>query len=107
MRFLDTFLTRGIYHMNRCGYIPWRLENYDNKSAVFLDNLAIEHIIPQNPHLSADWVSALGSNWIDIQREYLHTIGNLALMAYYAETSDAPFDGKLTMEGGFQESALN
>jgi hypothetical protein len=32
-RFLDTFLTRDIYHMNRCGYILGRLENWDNKSA--------------------------------------------------------------------------
>ncbi|MDR1408744.1 MAG: hypothetical protein LBJ12_00410 [Oscillospiraceae bacterium] len=49
--------------MNRCGYILGRLEHWDNKSAVVLYNLTIEHIIPQNPHLSADWVSVLGSDW--------------------------------------------
>jgi uncharacterized protein with ParB-like and HNH nuclease domain/predicted transport protein len=105
-RFLDTFLTRDIYHMNRCGYILGRLENWDNKSAVILDNLTIEHIIPQNPHLSADWISALGSDWGEIQKKYLHTIGNLTLTAYNSEMSDSPFADKLTMDGGFQQSAL-
>ncbi len=105
-RFLDTFLTRDIYHMNRCRYILERLENWDNKSVVVLDNLTIEHIIPQNPHLSADWVSALGSDWEEIQKKYLHTIGNLTLTAYNSEMSDSPFADKLTMDGGFQQSAL-
>ena len=105
-RFLDTFLTRDIYHMNRCGYILGRLENWDNKSAVNAEKLTIEHIIPQNPHLSADWVSVLGSNWEEIQKMYLHTIGNLTLTAYNSEMSDSPFADKLTMDGGFQQSAL-
>jgi uncharacterized protein with ParB-like and HNH nuclease domain/predicted transport protein len=105
-RFLDSFLTRDIYHMNRCGYILGRLENWDNKSAVILDNLTTEHIIPQNPHLSADWVSTLGSDWREIQKKYLHTIGNLTLTAYNSEMSDSSFTDKLTMDGGFQQSAL-
>ncbi|MDR1355724.1 MAG: DUF262 and DUF1524 domain-containing protein [Propionibacteriaceae bacterium] len=105
-RFLDAFLTRDIYHMNRCGYILRRLENWDNKSSVVLDNLTIEHIIPQNPHLSADWVSTLGSDWGEVQKKYLHTIGNLTLTAYNSEMSDSPFADKLTMDGGFQQSAL-
>ena len=105
-RFLNTFLTRDIYHMNRCGYILGRLENWDNKSVVTLENLTIEHIIPQNPQLSADWISILGSEWSEIQKKYLHTIGNLTLTAYNSEMSDLPFLEKLTMDGGFQQSAL-
>ena len=105
-RFLYTFLTRDIYHMNRCGYILGRLENWDNKSVVALDNLTIEHIIPQNQHLSAEWVSTLGSNWNEIQKKYLHTIGNLTLTAYNSEMSDSSFTDKLKMDGGFQQSAL-
>jgi uncharacterized protein with ParB-like and HNH nuclease domain/predicted transport protein len=104
--FLDTFLTRDIYHMNRCRYILGRLENWDSKSAVILDNLTIEHIIPQNPRLSADWISALGSDWGDVQTKYLHTIGNLTLTAYNPEMSDSSFTDKLTMDGGFRQSAL-
>jgi len=105
-RFLDNFLTRDIYHMNRCGYILGRLENWDNKSAVNADKLTIEHIIPQNSRLSDDWVSALGSDWSEVQKKYLHTIGNLTLTAYNPEMSDSPFADKMTMDGGFQQSAL-
>lgn len=106
MHFLDYFLTRDIYHMSRCSYILSRLENWDNKSIVSLDNLTIEHIIPQNPHLSADWMNALGSDWTEIQKKYLHTIGNLTLTAYNSEMSDSSFTSKLNMKGGFKESAL-
>lgn len=104
--FIATFLTRDIYNMNRCRYILGRLENWDNKSVVSLDNLTIEHIIPQNPHLSSDWIAALGSNWSEVQKKYLHTIGNLTLTAYNSEMSDASFIEKLDMPGGFRESAL-
>ena len=105
-RFLATFQTRDIYNMNRCRYILGRLENWDNKSVVSLDSLTIEHIIPQNPHLSSDWIAALGSDWSEIQKKYLHTIGNLTLTAYNAEMSDLSFADKLAMDGGFKESAL-
>jgi len=92
--------------MNRCGYILGRLENWDNKSAVILDNLTIEHIIPQNPNLCADWIASLGNDWSEIQKKYLQTIGNLTLTAYNSEMSDSPFTDKLAMDGGFRESAL-
>ena len=105
-QFLAIFLKRDIYNMTRCRYILGRLENWDNKSVVSLDNLTIEHIIPQNPQLSADWIAALGSDWSEIQKRYLHTIGNLTLTAYNSEMSDYSFAEKLDMEGGFRESAL-
>jgi len=105
-RFIDTFITRDIYNMNRCRYILGKLENWDNKSVVSLDNLTIEHIIPQNESLSPDWITALGSNWIEVQKMYLHTIGNLTLTAYNSEMSDSSFTDKLEMPGGFKESAL-
>ncbi len=92
--------------MNRCRYILGRLENWDNKSVVSLQNLTIEHIIPQNPHLSSDWIAALGSNWSEVQKKYLHTIGNLTLTAYNSEMSDSSFAEKLDMAGGLRESAL-
>ena len=92
--------------MSRCSYILRRLENWGNKSAVILDSLTIEHIIPQNPHLPVSWVSTLGSGWEGIQKKYLHTIGNLTLTAYNPEMSDSAFFEKMTMDGGFQQSAL-
>jgi len=105
-RFINTFITRDIYNMSRCRYILERLENWDNKTIVLLENLTIEHIIPQNPKLSTDWISTLGNNWNEIQKKYLHTIGNLTLTAYNSEMSDFSFVDKLDMAGGFKESAL-
>lgn len=105
-RFTATFLTRDIYNMNRRRYILGRLENWDNKSVVSLDNLTIEHIIPQNPRLSSEWIAALGSDWKEVQKKYLHTIGNMTLTAYNSEMSDSSFVEKLEMTGGLKESAL-
>jgi len=105
-QFISIFLTRDIYNMNRCRYILERLEKWNNKSIVLLDNQTIEHIIPQNSKLSTEWITALGSNWSEIQRKYMHTIGNLTLTAYNSEMSDSSFAKKLDMAGGFKESAL-
>lgn len=105
-KFLETFSARDIYSMNKCKYILGRLENWDNKSNVYLDNLTVEHIIPQNSHLSADWINALGKDWKEVQKKYLHTIGNLTLTAYNSEMSDSTFTEKMIMTGGFKESAL-
>jgi predicted transport protein len=104
--FGGTFTTRDIYNMNRCKYILAHLENYNNKSVVSIENLTIEHIIPQNPALSSEWKTAIGENWQDIQKQYLHTIGNLTLTAYNSEMSDCSFADKLNMDGGFKQSAL-
>jgi predicted transport protein len=92
--------------MSRCRYILGQLENWDNKSVVSLGNVTIEHIIPQNPQLSADWISTLGSDWSETHKKYLHTIGNLTLTTYNSEMSDSSFTEKLNMPGGFKESAL-
>ncbi len=105
-RFLAMFQSRDIYHMRICNYILSRLENWDNKSTVVTGNLTIEHIIPQNSNLSSEWISMLGANWNEVQKKYLHTIGNLTLTAYNSEMSDSSFSEKLEMDGGFKQSAL-
>ncbi|MCL2323893.1 MAG: DUF262 and DUF1524 domain-containing protein [Oscillospiraceae bacterium] len=105
-RFIASFISRDIYSMNRCRYIIEQLENWNNKSVVSAKNLTIEHIIPQNPNLSDNWKAALGEKWNEIQKKYLHTIGNLTLTAYNAEMSDLSFEEKLNMDGGFKQSAL-
>jgi predicted transport protein len=92
--------------MRARNYILSRLENYDNKAPITIENYTIEHIMPQNKNLSDEWKQELGSNWQDVQKKYLHTIGNLTLTAYNSEMSDRPFMEKMNMEGGFKESAL-
>jgi predicted transport protein len=56
--------------------------------------------------LSAAWKLALGPEWERVQKQWLHTLGNLTLTGYNAEYSDRPFAEKRNMKGGFKESPL-
>lgn len=105
-RFITALISRDIYNMRSRNYILSRLENYQNKGPIVIENYTIEHIMPQNPDPCDEWKKMLGDNWKDIQKTYLHTIGNLTLTAYNSEMSDRPFEQKMEMTGGFKESAL-
>ena len=105
-RFERAFVSRDIYNMRARNYILSRLENYENKAQIIIENYTIEHIMPQNKNLSSEWQADLGSDWQEVQKKYLHTIGNLTLTAYNSEMSDKSFMEKMNMTGGFKESAL-
>lgn len=105
-KFSEAFITRNIYNMRARNYILSRLENYENKAPIIMENYTIEHIMPQNKELSMEWQRDLGDNWKEIQKKYLHTIGNLTLTRYNSEMSDRPFMEKMNMKGRFKESAL-
>lgn len=105
-KFASAFVIRDLYNMRARNYILSRLENFENKAPIVIENYTIEHIMPQNKNLSVEWQSALGGNWKEIQKKYIHTIGNLTLTAYNSEMSDKPFMEKMNMNGGFKESAL-
>ena len=105
-KFTAAFVSRDIYNMRSRNFILSHLENYGNKAPIIIENYTIEHIMPQNSSLSLEWQQMLGTNWREVQKTYLHTIGNLTLTAYNSEMSDHPFMVKMDMEGGFRESAL-
>lgn len=105
-KFVAAFMSRDIYTMRARNYILSRLENFGNKAPIIIENYTIEHIMPQNTSLSPEWQHDLGVNWKEIQKTYIHTIGNLTLTAYNSEMSDRPFMDKMNMPGGFKESAL-
>ena len=105
-KFAAAFVSRDIYTMRSRNFIISHLENYGNKAPIIIENYTIEHIMPQNSSLSPEWQQMLGANWREVQKTYLHTIGNLTLTAYNSEMSDHPFMVKMDMEGGFKESAL-
>ncbi len=105
-RFEGAFVNRDIYNMRARNYILSRLENFENKAPITIENYTIEHIMPQNKNLSLEWQTNLGPEWQEVQKKYLHTIGNLTLTAYNSEMSDRPFLDKMDMLGGFKESAL-
>ncbi len=98
--------TRDLYNFRNRSYWLRRLENHGRKERVAVDEYTIEHILPQNPDLPAAWRQALGTDWPQVQEQWLHTLGNLTLSAYNAEYSDRPFTEKRDMQGGFKESPL-
>jgi len=97
---------RDLYNFRSKSYWLRRLENHGRREPVVLENLTIEHILPQSENLPEAWKEALGPTWQDIQARYLHTLGNLTLTAYNSEFSNHPFPQKRDMEGGFKVSPL-
>jgi uncharacterized protein with ParB-like and HNH nuclease domain/predicted transport protein len=98
--------TRDLYNFRSRSYWLRRLENHGRKERVVVDEYTIEHILPQNPDLSTAWKLALGPQWEHVQKQWLHTLGNLTLTGYNAEYSDRAFSEKRDMKGGFKESPL-
>ena len=98
--------TRDLYNFRSRSYWLRRLENHGRKERVPVDEYTIEHILPQNPDLSAAWKTSLGADWDRVQQQWLHTLGNLTLTGYNAEYSDRPFSDKRDIEGGFKQSPL-
>jgi uncharacterized protein with ParB-like and HNH nuclease domain/predicted transport protein len=101
------FQTRDLYAFRNRSYWLRRLENHGRKERVPVQDYTIEHIMPQNDKLRAEWQSALGADWQRIQAEWLHRPGNLTLTGYNSEYSDRPFHEKRDMQGGFANSPLN
>jgi predicted transport protein len=104
--FLKELKLKDMYNTRIINYFLSKLENHQNKAPINIANYTIEHIMPQNKELPEAWKDDLGKDWQEIQKTYLHTIGNLTLTAYNSEMSDLPFQEKLTIKGGFKESAL-
>ena len=102
------FRERDIYNLKGKNkmYIFDKFENWNSKEKTPIQAYTIEHIMPQNPNLSQEWRDCLGPDWEEIQKTYLHTIGNLTLTGYNSELSDRPFEEKRDMEGGFKQSAI-
>jgi len=97
---------KDVYNFRSRSYWLRRLENHGRKERVSVDEFTIEHIMPQNENLSAEWQTELGDDWERIQKTYLHTPGNLTLTGYNSEYSDKSFLEKRNMKGGFAESPL-
>ena len=79
--FRRALIDRDLYNFPRRQYWLRRLENHERKERVLLEEYTVEHIMPQNENLSAEWQAALGDNWRNIHNKYLHTLGNLTLTA--------------------------
>ena len=92
--FVRALKERNLYRKNAlCKYLLAAVEN-QGKEKVVMDNLTIEHILPQNKNLSTAWQKMLGEDWENVRDRYLHTLGNLTLTAYNSELGDRPFAEK-------------
>jgi uncharacterized protein with ParB-like and HNH nuclease domain/predicted transport protein len=105
VEFREALESRDVYDMRSCHYLLDRLEN-DSKEKIDTSNFTIEHVIPQNDELSAEWQKALGPEWKSIQEVWLHRLGNITLTGYNSEYSDRPFGEKKKIAGGFNDSPL-
>jgi uncharacterized protein with ParB-like and HNH nuclease domain len=91
--FVEALSTKEIYKLrskNR-DFLLAGLENYNSAYSVDLQDLTVEHILPQNP---SKWKKSLGENWQEIRSKYLHTLGNLTLTAQNSKLSNKDFRTK-------------
>ena len=106
IEFVKELKTRDLYNIPRRSYWLRRLENFNRKERVEVDQYTIEHIMPQNLNLSEEWKQELGPEWKRIHETWLHTLGNLTLTGYNSEYSDRSFVEKRDMENGFKDSPI-
>lgn len=98
-RFREEFVIQDIYSKKICRFILCTLETWNGHKIISLDDLSVEHVFPQKPKQG---------EWGAIQKELLHSIGNLTL-AHWADNSalsNKPFNDKLSMAQGYRQSAL-
>jgi hypothetical protein len=93
---------RDMYGKRVCFDLLDRLENHGSKEPADTSKYSIEHIMPQNEKLVLDWRKMLGENWRDVQREWLHRLGNLTLTGYNSTYSDRSFAEKKTIRGALR-----
>lgn len=80
--FKEAICTLPIYSISleRCRFVLETLEEwFKHPEGVNLDGLWIEHVMPET--LNQQWIDYLGEDWENIHDNYVHTIGNLTLIA--------------------------
>lgn len=75
--FENALINKEVYKTKNRFYLLSAIENHKSAFKVEIDDLEIEHIMPQN--LTKDWQQKLGENYAEIHKKYLHTLGNLTL----------------------------
>jgi len=106
VEFENELRAKDVYNLRARNYLLGKLENFDRRELVNVEEYTIEHVMPQNPNLSPEWRIMLGENWKEIHDRYLHTLGNLTLTRYNSELSDRPYTEKKTIAGGFNDSPV-
>lgn len=73
-----------------------KIEEHISKVAInFRDKaVTVEHVMPQSIEKSNQWKRELGEDWAQIQKTYLHNIGNLILTEFNSEMGNRPLADK-------------
>lgn len=96
--FSEKLQTVDLYSLDVCKHILMRLErDFSPKELLVMENLTVEHVLPQNQDLSASWRHMLGDDWAEEQEELKHTLGNLTLTGYNSELGDRSFTEKKSL----------
>ncbi|WP_320047824.1 DUF262 domain-containing protein [uncultured Ilyobacter sp.] len=106
--FRNSFINKNIYKFKYNKFLLEELENYKNKEKVNIEELSIEHIMPQT--LDLRWKVSLGKNYERIHEKYLHTIGNISLTGYnshlgnktFLEKKEILLESRLKLNGYFK-----
>ena len=97
-----------VYKAKYTDFLLEKLEHSASAYRVMMEDLTIEHIMPQEIFSDKDkakeWRKALGENWQDIHQKYLHTLGNLSLTSQNAKLSNKTIEEKQAID--FQTSKL-
>ncbi len=74
----------------------WKVD--DNGNPIW----TIEHILPQGENLPSEWISMIANGdeeeAAEIQKRYVHTIGNLTITGFNSNLSNKPFAEKRDMK---------
>ena len=103
--FRETLIYKEVYKLtpkNR-DFLFESLENYNCPYKINIQDLTIEHIMPQK--LTPKWKQVLGDKYSEIHGKYLHTLGNLSLTAKNSSLSNKDFKSKQKID--FETSKLN
>lgn len=97
--FAQALKTQDLYGRRNCFYLLERLTNH-GRERVQTHNLTIEHVLPQKEDLAPEWRAMLGEEWQQVQKEWLHKLGNLSLTAWNSEFQARPFLEKRDFPNG-------
>lgn len=110
VEFADAFAKKELYTLRLKNYTLEKLENHNHLNPIVVDgnDISIEHILPETDPNSFKqwWKDALGENWKELQKTYMHRVGNLTLTkgVYNTQMKDYDFIKKLNVEGGIAAS---
>ncbi|MDX2255309.1 MAG: HNH endonuclease family protein [Pseudanabaenaceae cyanobacterium bins.39] len=91
----NTLTSMNFYELKQYSkFILGKIEEHNTKVAVDFRNpkITIEHIMPQI--LEDSWKVELGEKFDEIQKNYLHNIGNLILTEFNSEIGNKSFEEK-------------